>query len=245
MKKVWFALIILFGLLSFNKSFSFSFFSRKQAVAMSSNKKQYKCVVFDWDGTVADSVPILMEVVNELAGEFKYAPVNADRLSEFRMMSAMDFLRNELQLALWNLPSFERRSKQECLKKLDKMFVFKGMKEVIDDLQTQGYQVGILSSNSEEVISQVLKKNNVTVSFIYSGASIFGKAQVIKTMLRKQKIKRDEVVYVGDELRDVDACTKAGIPMVAVDWGFNAAQVLQEKGIPVVSTPDQLLQKFV
>lgn len=246
MKKVWFLFtLIVFSLLSFNQSFSFSFFSRNPVMAVSVNKKQYRCVVFDWDGTIADSVPILMEVVNELASEFKYKPVSTARLSEFRTMSAMDFLRYELQLSYLSLPRFEKRSKQECLKKIDRMFVFKGMKKVIDDLKTRGYQVGVLSSNSEESIAQVLKTNDIQVNFIYSGTSIFGKAHVIKTMLRQQKVKRHEVVYVGDEMRDVDACVKAGIPMIAVDWGFNCGQTLKKTGVQVVSTPDQLLQNFL
>lgn len=203
------------------------------------------CVVFDFDGTLANSVPVLFEVVNELAPEYGYAPLKEEQMPALRMMSAKDFLSNELGLYLWQLPGFEKRSRKKCVERLDKITIFDGMKQVVKDLQKEGYKIGVLSSNAQETIQSVLDRSNIEVDFIYSGASVFGKSAVINTMLKEKKIKREELVYVGDETRDVDACKKAGVVMVAVDWGFNCKDVLEKMGVHVVSTPQTLCSKLL
>ena len=44
--------------------------------------------------------------------------------------------------------------------------------------------------------------------------------------LKLMRLGRDEVVYIGDEARDIDAAQKVGIPIISVTWGFNSSDVL-------------------
>ena len=203
-------------------------------------------LLLDFDGTLCDSVPVLLETLNVLSDEFGYQKVDVKREQELRMMSAKKFILNELKVPFYRMFHFERRARQEALKRADRLILFDGVKEVIEKLQSQGYCVGILSSNSqEEVIIKVLERGKVKVDFIYSGSSLFGKHKVIASLLKTRGLLKENVVYVGDELRDSDACKKVGIKMVAVDWGFNLPEAFHKIGVATVSSPAALLQKCV
>jgi phosphoglycolate phosphatase-like HAD superfamily hydrolase len=58
------------------------------------------------------------------------------------------------------------------------------------------------------------------VDFVMTTSALLGKAKILK------EIKTDDMIYVGDEVRDIEACKKAGVPVIAVTWGFNDMEAL-------------------
>ena len=55
---------------------------------------------------------------------------------------------------------------------------------------------------------------------------LFGKATAIRKLLRREDVEPREFLYVGDEVRNVEAARKAGVDVAAVAWGYNAAELL-------------------
>ena len=111
-------------------------------------------------------------------------------------------------------------------------------------MREAGYKMGILTSNSAENVSEFLKINEVAdiFDFIYSGKNLFGKAKVINKMLKQEGISKEQVVYVGDETRDVEASHKANIPVIAVNWGLNNSDILEKaKPDKIAEHPEQLI----
>jgi phosphoglycolate phosphatase len=118
-----------------------------------------------------------------------------------------------------------------------------GMVEVAKELKQRNYKLGIVSSNSEENIRQFLINNNIDFfDFISSGSSLLGKSRNIKKALKQAQLEADSAVYIGDEIRDVEAATKAGVDVVVVSWGYNSKDSL-EKNNPniIVDSPNELL----
>ncbi|MEL6578529.1 MAG: HAD hydrolase-like protein, partial [Cyanobacteria bacterium J06621_12] len=64
--------------------------------------------------------------------------------------------------------------------------------------------------------------------YVYSGTAIFGKHRVLNQVIKEHRIDKCEVIYVGDETRDIRSARKSNIPVIAVSWGFNAAEILAE-----------------
>jgi len=70
-----------------------------------------------------------------------------------------------------------------------------------------------------------------------------GKAKNLKAIMRTFNLVPDETFFVGDELRDIKAGKKAGIPTAAVTWGFNSEKSLREaEPTYVVSDTTMLLE---
>ncbi len=118
------------------------------------------------------------------------------------------------------------------------------MKGLLEDLVAENYGVSILSSNSTKTISAFLEARSVSgISGIYSSGRIFRKERLIRRFLRENRLDKNEVIYVCDELRDVQACKKAGIPVVWVSWGFETLDVFGTDQPPLIAhTPSELLE---
>jgi phosphoglycolate phosphatase len=106
-------------------------------------------------------------------------------------------------------------------------------------LNNNGYRLGIITSNSQENVTDFLRVNDLDnlFDFVYSGVTIFGKTTIINNVLKQKQIKPQEVIYVGDETRDIEASKKANIKVIAVTWGFNSQEVLAKQN------PDFLIQE--
>jgi phosphoglycolate phosphatase len=75
--------------------------------------------------------------------------------------------------------------------------------------------------------------------FVHSDGSLFGKGKVIKKVLMKYKFSEENVMYIGDEVRDIEAAREAGIRVVSVAWGFNTKKALK------MSNPDLIITRPV
>lgn len=135
----------------------------------------------------------------------------------------------------------EKRVREELEKRALEIEVFSGMKEAIDTLRASGCSVGVLSSNNESIVRNVFKKYGITVDFIHAGSRFFGKARALRRLLKSRSLESAQGIYVGDELRDIGACKKVGMGMVAVGWGFNNPDALRKAGVRVASDPAELL----
>jgi phosphoglycolate phosphatase len=83
-----------------------------------------------------------------------------------------------------------------------------------------------------------LKQNRITeFDYVVGKGGLFGKDKIIRSILKKRKLKSDEVLYVGDEVRDIEACRKLGIKIAAVTWGFSSKELLEK------NKPDFLIDR--
>ncbi len=209
---------------------------------------KYHTVIFDFDGTIADTEKIFLETINALASEFGFAPVRLEEVPELRKMSARRLLVERLHVPLWNIwkiYKLEKRGKELFTSRVAEVQVFSGMKELMEQLRRAGCRVGVVSSNGDGVVAKVLQTATIPVDFMHGGSRAFGKARALKNVLAGQGIDPATTLYVGDEVRDVEACRKVGIDVVAVSWGYNDAQSLREAGAEVVRDRDALLKKII
>ncbi|MBN2421059.1 HAD-IA family hydrolase, partial [Candidatus Woesearchaeota archaeon] len=103
----------------------------------------------------------------------------------------------------------------------------------------------IMSSNSEKTIKNILKKEKTSVDFIISENALFGKHFIFNKIIKKFKINKTQLLYVGDELRDIDAAKKAGIKIIAVTWGYNSKSSLKRANPDFVVNDVKELEKLL
>lgn len=203
-------------------------------------------VLFDFDGTIADSERTLIDALNVLAPEFGFEPIASQELPSLRDKSARELIVSRLHIPLWKvwkIARLERKGRKEFEKRAENVVVFPGIAELISKLRGN-LIVGIVSSNSKKAIETILRQADITVDFIHSGSRVFGKTRAIQSALKKHGIEPSHVIYIGDELRDIEACRKIGIRMIAVLWGLNDAAALSKTGVEVATDPHTLLEKI-
>ena len=196
-----------------------------------------KVIIFDFDGTLADTIDILLSITNRLSAEFGFKSATKEELAQLSNLTSWQILRYS-GISLFKLPLLIRKLRAELRSEIPTVQLFAGIKEVLQELKNLGFQLGIITSNSRENVLVSLETNGLqgTFTFIYSG-STFGKHKVINRWLKREHINPEEVVYVGDEIRDIDAARKTGIKVIAVGWGFNSREAL------AAHNPDFLIER--
>jgi phosphoglycolate phosphatase-like HAD superfamily hydrolase len=74
---------------------------------------------------------------------------------------------------------------------------------------------------------------------------MFGKAKVLKELLNKENLNKDDCIYIGDEVRDIEACKEIGLRLVSVTWGYNVDSVLKAYNPDFLANTPQALNKIL
>ena len=196
-------------------------------------------ILFDFDGTLADSFPALLRVAAKLAVEENKPVLTAEDIQAFRRLHASDLIRRS-GLPKTKIPFWLSRIRREMALETPDMGSFPGMKEALAQLREDGAALAIVTSNGEENVRQFLGNHQWETWFdlVETGSPLFGKARLIRRAARRLGgADPDRVWYVGDELRDIEAARAAGVRAAAVTWGFNDADIL------AAAKPDLLLAR--
>jgi phosphoglycolate phosphatase len=182
----------------------------------------------------------LIDVWNVIAEKRNYKMITTDEALELKgkPVSEIFVFSGVPKLAIPLLVSEVRELMKEKYKTVR---CFEGIPEVLNEIRKQGIKTGVLTSQSIENAKNFLTNNNLgEADFIYSENNIFGKEKSLKKMLKDQELSPDEVVYVGDEIKDVKSCQNVEIKILAVSWGFNSSESLKFAGAEVMQTPEDL-----
>lgn len=201
-----------------------------------------KNVIFDFDGTLVDSKDIGISVFNKLADKHKFKKMKEEDIEYLRKLSIRERCKF-LDFPIYKIPFWAVEFYNMYRHSMNSLNMFDGIKDLLDELNKMGYNVSIISSNAEENIKEFLEKNQIDyIKQILCSNNIFGKDKVIRKFLKSNKLKNSDVIYVGDEERDIAACKKVGVKNIWVEWGFDAIDtVKQENPDYIAHTPNAIL----
>lgn len=190
---------------------------------------KYRALVFDFDGTIADTLAETRKIFNAIAPDYGIRTVGEHEVPQLRHLSLKEILK-ELDIPKRRVLSLITRGTSMMRKNIDQLQLIAGMKEALTDLRNHTDNLGILTSNTTNNVELFLEKHGIRelFDFVSSTSKLTGKSTHLKAIRKTFSLNHCEMLYVGDELRDVKAAQKAGIPHVAVSWGFNSRESLLE-----------------
>ncbi|MBO9998148.1 MAG: HAD-IA family hydrolase [Cyanobacteria bacterium SID2] len=206
-------------------------------------KTPIEVVVFDFDGTIADTLDAIVGIVNELAQTFGYPVASPEELETYKNLSSRQILRRS-GISLFQLPFVILKAQRALSAQIDRLQPFVEIEASLRALKGSGYKLGILTSNSQKNVEAFLQANQLDrhFDFIYSGLTVFGKERLFRKMLRRENLDRERIVYIGDETRDIESARNVQIKSIAVSWGFNSRQALLKFGPDrAIDSPRELL----
>ena len=205
-------------------------------------KETPELILFDFDGTVADTLEVSHGILNDLAAEFRFRPLPREELEMARAMGTREFIRH-LGIRSWSVPRIAKRGLQLLHERIESVNPITGMPAVLSELHNRGHRIGILTSNSENNVSAFLSRHNLPYfHFVRTSSKLFGKGSQMKKILKEEKASPADTLYVGDETRDIEAAKEAGLRMAAVAWGYNSAATLRAMDPDhLLHTPSELL----
>jgi phosphoglycolate phosphatase len=196
-------------------------------------------IIFDFDGTIADSFDYVADFLVSTAGR---ADLSESQKHELRGLSMMAMAR-KLGFSWWRMPSLFFKGRKRMGRSIKQLKPFKGIPELLDNLHSEGHELFIISTNSLHNVRSFLKMNQLNHYFleIYGGVGLFSKAPALKKLFKEQNLSVKNAVYVGDEVRDIQAASSIGLKSVAVAWGFAKTEDLRShRPAALAKKPDDL-----
>lgn len=175
-------------------------------------------IIFDFDGTIADSFDYIAGFLAEEAGQTRL-PDQQKKTLRGQPMVAMA---RQLGHPWWRLFGLFLKGRRQMAASINDVQPFAGVPDVIRKLHAEGHELFVVSSNTVKNIHQFLHHYQLHEYFleIYGGVGLFGKAPALRRLLKDQKLEKADAVYIGDEIRDVKAAQAIKLRIVAVGWGF-------------------------
>ncbi|MGM9923883.1 MAG: HAD-IA family hydrolase [Bacillus sp. (in: firmicutes)] len=168
-----------------------------------------KYVIFDFDGTLADAKRVVFETINALAERYGFPKLEENQMNQMKNVSTESY-----QLIASDFYALYKKS-------MHKITLFDGMKDVLQVLEEHGIGIAVISSNEESNIREYFASQQIEcIQEVYTSSDLYGKDRMIDDFCARHQLRKQEVLYVGDELRDIAACKRSGVDIVWVNWGY-------------------------
>jgi len=187
---------------------------------------RYRLAIFDFDGTLADSFPWFIRVVNHAAARYRFRRIEEADVETLRGYSARQMMEH-LAVPRWKLPLIVRMMRKMKAADIRQISLFPGVDELLRGLAERGVELALVTSNSHDNAVRILGPENAARFRYYEcGMSVFGKRAGFRRVLRRSGVPRAEALCIGDEIRDLEAARAEGIAFGAVSWGYTRVDSL-------------------
>lgn len=187
-----------------------------------------KLVLFDFDGTLADTAPDLAAAANLLRENRGLAPLPLDTLRPVTSQGARGFLRASLGVEPEH-PEYDDLRQQFLAAYAQRMTVltrlFPGVPELLKGLKSKGFQWGIVTNKVEHLALPIVRHLDLERECaITVGGDTVGHAKPHPAPLlyaaEKTGFAATDCIYIGDDERDILAGKAAGMPTIAVAYSY-------------------------
>jgi len=197
--------------------------------------KPYALVVFDWEGTLGDTLGLILNVVGTVAEELgleKPEPETAMACAGYGLVNALRKLYPELteqeQQTLLN------QVQTTLMKRHDEVFLFPGALAMIKNLHAQGIDLAIATNKGEKSLQRALQQTGLSPYFSVTRSAGQAAAkpdpEMLQQILEVSGHKAEEALMVGDSTSDIEMAGYVQMDAIALDFYHQQNEALQAKG---------------
>ena len=187
--------------------------------------KKYKVIMFDLDGTSLNTD--LYCVMNHAHMFLKYAPERLPSLSELVYFSGPS-LEETFSKYLGEFDFKELKKEYVDWSKdhtISLSSVYNGEREVLDNIVSHGYKLGIVTNRDQETSEELLEAFDLAKYFdvVYGREKCEASKPDPRGLLKaieEMKVNKDEVIYIGDSNIDISTARNAGVDSILVTWSL-------------------------
>lgn len=201
----------------------------------------YRCVIFDFDGTLGNTEDLALRVAVTLAEKYNFRSITRKEIPLIKGMTPREGMAY-MGISRFRLPFIIREAHQILKSEMSRVPLSRPeLSDALLRMAADQIELGIITSNSQDNVEAFLALHEIPVFGFVRSSSVFGKSRHFRKVLKSLRLERQELLYVGDECRDIHAARRAGIPIAVVTWGFNSRECLvAEKPDYLVDTVEEL-----
>jgi len=197
-------------------------------------------IIFDYDGTIIDSLDTFMELFLTACQNEKNCPISTP--TEFLDLFQGNMFEKMMQRGMTkeSILRVVYQVRDGLYAHHSTLSTFPGIKKAIEDLSKK-HKLYIITSNDTNVVKDFLHIKKLEF-FIDIYGSDKGASKVDKIQHINQQIQHGEVFYVGDTVGDIIEGKQAGVTTIGVTWGWHSDyQLKQSAPNYIVNTPQELV----
>lgn len=202
-------------------------------------------LIWDFDGVICDSRDLAFKIHNQLTKKYINLPMIHNVYDYAKIMNEGydESLTKYLTKEKINQYFLEHRETM-----YNRRMEFKLYSKIIDFIKNNRIPSIIITATYEKLVLDVLRNNGYNeriFSYILGRETEGSKLEKLEKICKKNNIRKDEIVYIGDTLSDVDFCQKANIPIVAVGYGYCPPSIFEKKGILEICNSEEELVNYI
>ena len=214
-----------------------------------------KAIIFDLDGTLADTISAIQAGLNLTMRSFGYPEHSYDEVLSYVNNGARELCRRAMPKELQSDEGLVDAVKADYDKKYAETYhltdkTYEGVVEALSALKASGYKIAVLSNKQDEFVKKLcLKLLPDGICDACYGQRDSYPAKPDKTVphlvAKELGVTPSECEFVGDSDVDVKTAKNAGMLSVGVAWGYRPPEMLLSLGADlIVNTPDEIV-KFI
>jgi phosphoglycolate phosphatase len=201
-------------------------------------------MLFDFDGTIVDSLNCVVEKANSIAERFRFRKIKQHEIEVLRNLSSQEVVKF-LDLPLHLIPLVIYQLRKALYEAMHSLRPITNIRNVLEQIYQSKITLAIVTTNSISNVERWLQLNNMSYffQFIQSESRTFSKKSLLKRIIAHHNIDITKAFYVGDETRDIHAAHYNNIQSIAVTWGYNSESILiKYKPTYIARQPQDLLK---
>ena len=197
-----------------------------------------KFFIFDFDGVMCDSTGCAYQAHNLIAKKYGLNMI----FSSDDFLNIIDNHNLSKNILDEDIMNYYDEFNAIYEKKLSKIKIFKNAKKFLLSKKN----IVIITSNYEKIVRQILIDNEIDNDVIVIGKETgTNKSNRLNLYIKKNNLKRDEIVYIGDTYDDYLFCTKEKIKMIGVNFGYSNLEKIKNKLMKLFFTDESLYEYIV
>lgn len=210
-----------------------------------------KLCIFDFDGTLFDTICYVYENVNVILRENDLPTLNNDKLIKLlggNIDQIVSKILGEEKSTPENIKKIRLGYEERCRKVKDDSLPYNGIVELLHLLQEKNIILAINSNRKTESIKYFVDRHLSDIAFLDIQGHTYNHpskpdAYGINTIIKKSGLEKEDTVYIGDSSTDIRTACNAGVDCVIVKWGYgDENDYSNEYPIEVIDEPLELLE---
>ena len=213
--------------------------------------KMYKGVIFDLDGTIADTIGDITNALNLMRQSYNLGKTNKDEVLKHINFGAINVIAGVLPENFRDEKTLKealvRYSQFYSENIVETTYAYQGIREIFQILYDDGYKICVLSNKQDKLTKAIVKTlfpEKYFVEILGASEQFPHKPNPASSLYLAEKMQLPcgEIIFAGDSNIDIETAKNAGMFAVGVSWGYRSREILEQAGaMLILDKPEDLI----
>ena len=212
--------------------------------------KVYRLVIFDWEGTLGDTIGHVLCVVDKESKKLKFGDLDESLARENACLGLVTAIRKLYShLSLYQQEVLLEAVQTSLAKDAMEVCLIPGSKEVLEAMRAKGLTLAVATNKGQQSLQRAIVASGLDGYFktTRSAGQVPAKPcpQMLEEILSECGVTASEALMVGDSPTDIDMATQIGVDAVGIDFYHQQTESLVAAGALHVFDDYQKLAQFL